>query len=132
MLCIYLRFEPLVAKDYCRFKPVGIQAYGVKWDYSEVSLEPIGNVDASTEDTNSSDVKAPEVKKENETFKISKISTWLNMSSNDNKSNSNQFDNSMCPSSKSGTPNEGILFVYLKHISVTYNCNLLHLYVTCS
>lgn len=130
MLCIYLRFEPLVARDYCRFKPVGIQAYGVKWDYSEVGLEPIGNMDVSTEDSNGTEAKAPEVKKENETFKISKISTWLNMSSNDNKSNSNQFDNSMCPPSKSSTPIEGILLVYLKHTCVTCNCNLQYVHVT--
>ncbi|XP_016656642.1 probable phospholipase YOR022C, mitochondrial isoform X2 [Acyrthosiphon pisum] len=39
------RFEPLVAKDYCRYKPVGIQACGIKCDYSEVPLELIENID---------------------------------------------------------------------------------------
>lgn len=101
------RFEPLVAKDYCRYKPVGIQAYGVKWDYSEVSLEPIGNIDINIEDTNGSEGKAQDMKKENETFG-NKLSNWLNISSNsDSKSNSNHFETINSPS-KNNSPVESM------------------------
>lgn len=103
------RFEPLVAKDYCRYKPVSIQAYGAKCEYSEVTLEPIGNIDPSAEETNGTEIKSLDAKKENETFG-NKISNWLNMSSNnDSKSSSSQFDNSMNASSKNTTPVEGII-----------------------
>lgn len=104
----FFRFEPLVEKDYCRYKPVGIQAYGVKWDYSEVSLEPIGNIDV--EDTNGTETKAQDTKKENETFGR-KLSTWLNISSNSDKTNSNQFDNNTCPSSRQSTPIESKIYI---------------------
>lgn len=108
LLC---RFEPIVAKDYCRYKPVSIQAYGIKWDYSEVALEPINNSDACVEDTNGAEAKAPDIKKENGTFG-NKISNWLNMSSNnDSKSNSSQFENSTSSPSKNNTPIEGILCI---------------------
>lgn len=97
-----------MAKDYCRYKPVGIQAYGVKWDYSDVSLEPIVNIDA--EDTNGTEAKASDVKKENETFSR-KLTTWLNMSSNnDSKISSNQLENSISSPSKNSTPIESMNF----------------------
>lgn len=97
-----------MAKDYCRYKPVGIQAYGVKWDYSEVTLEPISNSDISAEDINGTEAKAPDIKKENGTFG-NKLSNWLNMSSNnDSKSNSSQFENSPISPSKNNTPVESI------------------------
>ncbi|XP_022176185.1 phospholipase DDHD1-like [Myzus persicae] len=103
------RFEPLVARDYCRYKPVGIQAYGIKCDYSEVPLELIGNIDSSFEETNGTEAKAPDVKKENETFSR-RISTWLNMSSsNDSKANSsNQFEVNTYPLSRNSTPVENL------------------------
>lgn len=109
LIFYHLRFEPLVAKDYCRYKPVGIQAYGVKCDYSEVPLELIGNMDTSFEETNGTEAKAPDVKKENETFSR-RISTWLNMSSsNDNKANnSNQFENNTYSLSRNSTPVESM------------------------
>lgn len=98
-----------MAKDYCRYKPVGIQAYGVKCDYSEVPLELIGNMDSSFEETNGTEAKASDAKKENETFSR-RISTWLNMSSsNDSKANnSNQFENNTCSFSRNGTPVESM------------------------
>lgn len=105
------RFEPLVAKDYCRYKPVGIQAYGVKWDYSDVSLEPIVNIDSSVDDTNSTnstETKASDMKKENETFSR-KLTTWLNMSSNnDSKISSNPLENSISSPLKNNTPVESM------------------------
>lgn len=108
-LNILFRFEPLVAKDYCRYKPVGIQAYGVKWDYSDLSLEPIVNIDSSTEDTNGgTEAKTSDGKKENETFSR-KLTTWLNMSSNnDSKISSNQLENSIGSPSKNSTPIESM------------------------
>lgn len=103
------RFEPLVAKDYYRYKPVGIQAYGVKCDYSDISLEQIGNMDSSTEESNGNEAKALDVKKENETFSR-KITTWLNISSNnDGKANTNQFENSTPLPSKNSTPIESMI-----------------------
>lgn len=110
IILMFHRFEPLVAKDYCRYKPVGIQAYGIKYDYSEVPLETLGNMDFSTEDTNGADVKVvSDVKKENETFSR-KLSFWLSKSSNaDSKANPNQTENSLCPTSKNSTPVESIV-----------------------
>ncbi|VVC43158.1 Hypothetical protein CINCED_3A011463 [Cinara cedri] len=103
------RFEPLVARDYCRYKPIGIQAYGIKWDYSEVGLELIDSNDLSGEDTtNPTESKTLDTKKENETFSR-KLSTWLNMSSNnENKTNINQFENNTLPPSKNSTPVEAL------------------------
>lgn len=103
------RFEPLVAKDYYRYKPVGIQAYGVKCDYSDISLEQIGNMDASNEESNGNEAKALDVKKENETFSR-KFTTWLNISSNnDVKASTNQFENSTPLPSKNSTPIESMI-----------------------
>lgn len=113
-LHIFHRFEPLVEKDYCRYKPVGIQAYGVKWDYSEVSLEPIGNIDV--EDSNGTETKVQDAKKDNETFSLGKLSTWLNISSNSDKANSNQFENNTCPSSRQSTPAESMIFTKLSNL----------------
>lgn len=101
----------MVAKDYCRYKPVGIQAYGVKCDYSEVALELIGNIDSNAEDnTNGTETKAPDAKKENETFSRKLLSTWLNMSNNnDSKGNSTQSENNPSTPSKSSTPIESMI-----------------------
>lgn len=108
----------MVAKDYCRYKPVSIQAYGTKWDYSDVGFELIDSNDFNTEDTtNTSEAKSMDSKKENETFSR-KISTWLNMSSNnENKTNTNHFENSTCPPSRNSTPVEGIILL----LSVYFN-----------
>lgn len=104
-----------MAKDYCRYKPVGIQAYGSKWDYSDVGLELIDSNDFNVEDTtNPTEAKTLDAKKENETFSR-KISTWLNMSSNnENKTNTNLFENSTSPPSKSSTPVEGIILLSMQ------------------
>jgi len=97
-----------VAKDYNRYKPVAIQAYGIKCDYSDVALEPIGNIDSNTDDANGTEAKVLDVKKE-ETFSR-KLSTWLNISSNsDSKVNSNQFDNSTSSPSKNCTQIESMI-----------------------
>lgn len=102
-----------MAKDYCRYKPVGIQAYGVKYDYSEVPLEVLGNIDFSTEDTNGVEAKAPDVKKENETFSR-KLSTWLSKSSNaESKGNQSQTENIPCSPSKNTTPIERMIICLL-------------------
>lgn len=106
-----------MAKDYYHYKPVSIQGYGIKWDYSEVALELIehGNNDSSTEETNVTESKTLDVKKENETFSR-KISTWLNRSGNNEKSNSNQSDNSTSPPSKNGSPIESMEIINLFYI----------------
>lgn len=97
-----------MAKDYNRYKPVAIQPYGVKCDYSEVALEPIGNIDSNTDDTNGTEAKALDVKKE-ETFSR-KLSTWLNISSNnDNKANLNQFENCTSSSPRNNTQFESMI-----------------------
>jgi hypothetical protein len=106
-LNILFRFEPLVAKDYCRYKPVSIQAYGVKWNYSDVSLEPIVNIDSSADDTNGTEAKASDLKKENETFSR-KLTTWLNMSSNNDSKISSNSENSNSSPSRNNTPIESM------------------------
>lgn len=102
----------MVAKDFCRYKPVGIQAYGTKCDYSEVTFELIDNNDSSSEDTNGTEAKVTDVKKESETFS-SKISTWLNRSgNNDSKAKPNQSENSTGPPSKNGSPTESMKITF--------------------
>ncbi|XP_050546620.1 phospholipase DDHD1-like [Daktulosphaira vitifoliae] len=102
------RFEPLVAKDYSRIKPVGIQAYGVKTDYSNIPIETIGdNADSPIDDTNSMDSKVPDSKRGNETFK--KFGIWFSRSGNiESKTNLNLLDNGSCLSSKDSSPIESL------------------------
>jgi len=107
-----------VAKDYCRYKPVSIQAYGIKWDYSDNSIEPIGNIDSCAEDTNGTEAKALDAKKENETFK-NKISNWW--SNNDSKANSSQFENSINSPSKNNTPVESMIIIHSKYVQYFLN-----------
>lgn len=100
------RFEPLVAKDYSRIKPVGIQAYGIKTDYSNMPIETLGDsTDSPVDDTNSIDSKILDSKKGNETFK--KFGIWFSRSGNtENKTNLNQLDNGSYLSSKDNSPIE--------------------------
>lgn len=105
-----------MAKDYCRYKPVGIQAYGVKCDYSDVALELIGNMDSNAEDnSNGTETKAPDTKKENETFSRKLLSSWLNMSNN-NDSKGNQSDINPSTPSKTSTPIESMIICSFKYI----------------
>ncbi|XP_050421113.1 phospholipase DDHD1-like isoform X2 [Adelges cooleyi] len=99
------RFEPLVVKDYCRIKPVVIQAYGAKTDYTKSTIEAISDSnDPVIDDTNGTETKTPDGRIGGEAFK--KFGMWFKSGSNESKPNFNESDNGTPMSSKGSSPIE--------------------------
>lgn len=104
-----------MATDYCHYKPVVIQAHGVKCNYSEVTLELNNNRDTFAEDACNVVAVA---KTENGTFK-NKLNNWLKMPSNSGrKSDPSRLENSTTSPPKTNAAAESIRKLFYRCCSI--------------